>query len=93
MPVETEESIREVVEGTGILREPILKPYLLTPAQAARYLGVQRNTLAIWRTRGEGPPFIKVSRHRNGRVLYRVSDLEEWANRGAQRTIEEGWGR
>jgi predicted DNA-binding transcriptional regulator AlpA len=42
---------------------------------SADYLGVSRHTLACWRSRGEGPPFVKVG----GSVRYRVADLDAWA--------------
>jgi hypothetical protein len=33
---------------------------LLTTYEAARYLGVSAGTLANWRCRGKGPPFVKI---------------------------------
>jgi len=58
---------------------PILKPQssnpLLTPPEAAAYIGVTENTLSVWRCVGRyAIPFIKVGRL----VRYRVSDLEAW---------------
>jgi hypothetical protein len=47
---------------------------LLNTAEAAEQLRVKKQTLENWRTRGEGPPFIKVGR----RVFYRVSGLDVW---------------
>lgn len=35
---------------------------LLTQEDAARFLAVQPDTLAQWRTRGEGPAFCKLGR-------------------------------
>lgn len=48
----------------------------MTPADlAARWGGgVHVRTLANWRSSGTGPRYLKV----NGRVLYRVRDIEAW---------------
>ncbi len=37
-------------------------PELLTPNEAAEYLNVKSNTLAIWRTQGIGPGFRKIEK-------------------------------
>lgn len=48
---------------------------LMTPRDAAVYIGVKINTLAVWRmTNRYGLPFVKL-----GKVIrYRKSDLDEW---------------
>jgi hypothetical protein len=51
---------------------------LLTPDEAARFLGVRARTLANWRTRELGPPFVKVSTRF---IMYRSADLQAWAKR------------
>ena len=49
---------------------------LLTSEQAEKYLGLARNTLATWRSRGTGPDFIK---NEGGRYIrYLTSDLDFW---------------
>ncbi len=58
---------------------PILKnnssDSLLSPSEAAAYIGVSENTLSVWRCVGRyAIPFIKVGRL----VRYRRSDLEAW---------------
>ena len=46
---------------------------LLTPAEAARRLGVQERVLERWRSTGGGPQYAKLG----GKTLrYRASDLE-----------------
>lgn len=50
---------------------------LLTPRQAAEYLGVHLGTLANWRYKGEGPPAVRIGRGR-GHWRYRPEDLEAW---------------
>ena len=45
----------------------------LDTQNAARYLGLSVKTLAIMRSQGTGPRFIK-----RGRVFYRLDDLKAW---------------
>ena len=53
----------------------------VAPSEAAAYLGIAENTLAIWRCTKRYPlAYIKVGR----RVRYRISDLEAFL---ATRTI------
>lgn len=49
-------------------------------AEAGRYLGLSGRTLEKHRTYGTGPRYRKIG----GRVVYAVSDLEAWADQGAQ---------
>ena len=50
---------------------------LLNTEEASQYLGVTRDTLAVWRTtRRYELPYIKVGRL----VKYRLTDLNEWLN-------------
>ena len=58
---------------------PILKHQstdpLLNPNEAAEYLGVSKDTLAVWRCTGRySIPYLKVGRL----AKYRKSDLEAW---------------
>ncbi len=52
------------------------KGEFLTPDDLATRWGgvIHKGTLANWRSKGTGPQYIKL----NGRVLYRVSDIEAW---------------
>jgi hypothetical protein len=56
-----------------------MSPKRLSEAAAAQKLGVGKGTLANWRWRKYGPPYLKVGR----RIEYLDTDLEEW--RAAQR--------
>ena len=57
-------------------------PERMVPAQAAAYLGVAEDTLAIWRCTKRYPlPYIKVGRL----IQYRKSDLDAFL---ALRTVE-----
>ena len=52
-----------------------MRDTLLTRRQAADYLGLREQTLAIWHSTGRyGLPVVKVGRA----VRYRLSDLERW---------------
>ena len=47
---------------------------LITLAVLAAMLKVPRQTVYAWRSRGEGPPGIKLGKH----VRYRKRDVEKW---------------
>jgi DNA-binding transcriptional MerR regulator len=48
---------------------------LANNSAAANHIGIAAATLQYWRTTGaQKIPFIKVG----GRVLYRISDLDQW---------------
>jgi excisionase family DNA binding protein len=49
---------------------------LLKPDDLAEYLGVPVKTLYEWRSRGGGPPGIRIGRH----LRYRMSDVQTWLN-------------
>jgi hypothetical protein len=54
---------------------------LLPPITAAYLLGVHEQTLRNWRHRKIGPVWYTLA---NKRVIYRLSDLEEYLERGRQ---------
>ena len=53
----------------------ILPDGRMTTSNAAAYLGLSEKTLAMFRTQGTGPLFIK-----KGRVFYFREDLDAWLN-------------
>jgi len=59
---------------------------MLTDKQAAEFLGIKKQTLAVWRSTARYElPFVKVGRA----VRYRVSDLEKFiASRTATETTK-----
>ncbi|MBE3123710.1 MAG: helix-turn-helix domain-containing protein [Planctomycetes bacterium] len=68
--------IREQIMATSAIPQR-----LLNEQEAAAYMGLKPNTLAVWRSTGRyGLPFLKVGKA----VRYRVADLEKWlsARRG-----------
>ncbi|MDR0379992.1 MAG: helix-turn-helix domain-containing protein [Candidatus Accumulibacter sp.] len=72
---------------TGVFQMPaniqhpsvlVLPDGRLDAKNAATYLGLSVKTLAIKRSHGTGPKFVK-----QGRVFYFVKDLDAWLNQGA----------
>jgi excisionase family DNA binding protein len=56
-------------------------PSMLTPEQAADYLGVKPQTLAVWRSTARyAVPFVRVGRL----VRYRKADLDRFLDRRAE---------
>lgn len=49
----------------------------ITPEQLAERLQIALGTLANWRTRRQGPKYIRLSGKR-GSVRYRLDDVEKW---------------
>jgi hypothetical protein len=52
----------------------------LRTSEAGRFLGLSGRTLEKHRTYGTGPTYRKIG----GRVVYAISDLQAWADRGSQ---------
>ena len=60
---------------------------LLTPAEAAEFLGVKEQTLSVWRcTRRYPLPYVKVGNS----VRYRESDLHTWLESRTVGSLVEG---
>jgi hypothetical protein len=53
---------------------------------AAIYLGLSPRTLEKWRLTGQGPSYVK----RGRRCLYRLEDLDAWAEAGRQVSTSAG---
>jgi excisionase family DNA binding protein len=47
---------------------------LMTPGQVASYLSVAEQTLANWRSKGEGPRYVRVGTS----VRYKREAIESW---------------
>jgi predicted DNA-binding transcriptional regulator AlpA len=58
--------------------------YLRTP-EAARFLGLSGRTLEKHRTFGTGPTYRKIG----GRVVYRIEDLQRWADQGLRTSTSD----
>jgi hypothetical protein len=50
----------------------------LTTSQAAEILSLSARTLERMRVDGIGPPFLKAGGGKRSRVLYALSDIEDW---------------
>ena len=61
-----------------------LPPRFLRTPEAARHLGLSGRTLEKHRCYGTGPIYRKIG----GRVVYALSDLQAWADRGARTSTE-----
>ncbi len=60
-------------------------PRFLRTPEAARFLGLSGRTLEKHRTYGTGPAFKKLG----GRVVYAITDLQSWANRGTKKSTAD----
>ena len=58
--------------------------YLRTP-EASRFVGLSIRTLEKHRIYGTGPRYLKLG----GRVVYRVEDLQSWAESGAKASTSD----
>ena len=68
---------------------PNLPPRYLRTPEAAKFLGLSGRTLEKHRTFGTGPAYRKIG----GRVVYRLEDLQHWAEAGARTaTSDPGLG-
>jgi predicted DNA-binding transcriptional regulator AlpA len=68
----------------SVAAAPIPPRYLRTP-EAARFLGLSGRTLEKHRTYGTGPRYSKLG----GRVVYRLEDLQAWADLGAKKSTSD----
>jgi len=78
MLVFTRCKVGEKTEAKTEIQSPFLKP-----SEAAKWLRVTEAALTNWRRHGKGPRW-----HQPGgsfsQILYRLSDLEEWAFGGSR---------
>jgi predicted DNA-binding transcriptional regulator AlpA len=65
--------------------QPTLPPRFLRTPEAARFLGLSGRTLEKHRTYGTGPTYRKIG----GRVVYALSDLQAWADRGVKSSTSD----
>ena len=65
-------ALRPDDHGAGRVNTPELRH--LNQTQLARRWSISPRTLERWRWQRKGPPYLKVE----GRVLYRVEDVEEF---------------
>ena len=58
----------------------MIQTEFLTPKEVAVKIGVNEETLSVWRRDRKGPPFIR----RVGRIYYNAADLDQWYRNGDQ---------
>ena len=51
---------------------------LMTSKQLAEVLGLNPQTLRVWRLNGEGPPYVKFGDAKRARVRYDQHKVEQW---------------
>jgi predicted DNA-binding transcriptional regulator AlpA len=56
------------------MNDPILDDKILTTQQAAKLANQQPMTMSKWRSRGKGPPYLRLG----GKIRYRLSDIRKW---------------
>jgi len=59
---------------------------LINEQQTANLLCLSERTLRNWRTRGNGPKFVKISARC---IRYRMSDILEWADNKTRRSTSD----
>lgn len=69
------EAAREAVaQALAAAQQPQPSREYINTEEASAYLGLSKPQLEIWRSQGDGPPYIKLSRL----VRYKKSDLDSW---------------
>lgn len=77
------EAVREAVaQAVEALVKTQQRAYLNTEA-AAIYIGFSKPQLEIWRSQGDGPPYLKLARA----VRYSRADLDAWMSSHRQSHI------
>jgi excisionase family DNA binding protein len=61
------------------------KSNFLDTREAAEFLNLKKNTLEIWRVRGDGPAYRQFGRA----IRYRLTDLELYVEKCARRSTSE----
>jgi hypothetical protein len=61
---------------------------LINTKEAAELLGIRQQTLRVWRCRGTGPKYIRLSGP-TGKALYDVKDINEWLKDRKYRSTSE----
>lgn len=51
---------------------------LLPTSEAAKVLGVQAQTLRVWRLSGKGPSYVRLGSGRFARACYSIEELNRW---------------
>ncbi len=68
------------METTAIDTSGVEPERFLNTKEAAKFLRLSPRTLEGYRRTGEGPPFHKLNKGKQARVVYLLSDLKEYAH-------------
>ena len=71
--------LKGIFMKSSILIVSVFPDGRLDTVNASVYLGLSQKTLAMMRSSGKGPKFIK-----RGRIFYYKNDLDEWLNAGGK---------
>lgn len=77
--------------GVNVVRQVevrVLPDGRVDTKNAAAFIGLSEKTLAMMRSRGTGPKFLK-----RGRIFYFVHDLQAWISEGEARSTSQARGR
>jgi predicted DNA-binding transcriptional regulator AlpA len=66
-----------------------LPEQLLTSTETATMLGLQPQTLRVWRLRGQGPQYVRLGSSTRARVAYRLSVVQAWLDNHTFRNTSE----
>ena len=50
----------------------------LTTVELSELIRIKPQTIRKWRLRGEGPPYLQLTKSTRARALYRTSDINAW---------------
>lgn len=80
--------LKLVIEQTikQILDNGSLSPEYMDTVQAAKYLGLSKQRLEIWRVHGGGPTYIKLAQA----VRYKKTDLDDFMAAHSCKNTSEG---
>jgi predicted DNA-binding transcriptional regulator AlpA len=76
------EALNEVHPVTKTLADQFHIPRPLTESEAAELIGVKPQTMAVWRSKGTGPPYLKTGRS----IRYLNEDIKEYLQQRRVRT-------
>lgn len=67
-----------------VLEVTILPDGRMDARNAAIYVGLSAKTMAMMRSKGSGPPFVK-----RGRIFYFLKDLDKWMREGLAKSTAQ----
>lgn len=62
---------------------PVSRGDVMSSNEVADFLGIHGGNLAVWRSRGQGPKYIKLNPGKGAGVIYFRHDVEAWMKENA----------